>query len=116
MAKSGKKVFVAGPYTNGDVAANVARAIEAGEELTAMGYAPFIPHLFHFWHLKHQHSYSFWIDLDEVWLQECDVFVRLPGPSPGADREEELARSLGMSVFMGVRELKQYVVCIAGGI
>lgn len=39
-----KRIYVAGPYTKGDVEANVARAIEAGDVVAYHGMTPFIPH------------------------------------------------------------------------
>lgn len=80
-------VYVAGPYTKGDVAANVAAAISAAEVLLNNGYAPYVPHLTHFWHMMHPHTYECWMDLDGVFLRKSHAILRLPGESPGADAE-----------------------------
>jgi hypothetical protein len=98
------RVYVAGPYTNGDTEANVASAIDAADALLLAGHAPFLPHLTHFWHLRHGHQWSEWLALDLVWLEQCEALVRLPGESPGSDREVERARELGIPVFGGVDE------------
>jgi hypothetical protein len=37
------KVYVAGPYTKGDVAVNTANAIKSGQELLEAGHVPFVP-------------------------------------------------------------------------
>jgi hypothetical protein len=99
------KVYVAGPYTKGDVAVNVATAIEMADVLFSHGYAPFLPHLTHFWHLCQPRPYPDWIKLDLVWLEQCDALLRFPGESRGADTEVQHARELGMPVFFSIEEL-----------
>ena len=90
---------VAGPYTRGDVAVNVRNAILAADRLADMGFAPFVPHLTHFWHLVSPRDYEFWLRLDLQFLPHCDAVFRLPGESNGADKEVELAVKLGIPVF-----------------
>jgi hypothetical protein len=80
-------VYVAGPYTSGDVAVNVRNAIEAGDKLFQAGLLPHIPHLTHFWHLIFPHDTEFWYQYDLHWLKIADVLLRLPGESSGADNE-----------------------------
>ena len=82
-----KHVYVAGPYSIGDVAQNVRRAMEAAHVLIVAGHAPYIPHLAHFLHLHQPQDYETWMRLDLAWLSRCDALVRLPGESEGADRE-----------------------------
>lgn len=101
-------IYVAGPYTQGDVAQNVRRAIEAGNRLLDAGHAPYIPHLTHFWHLLFPHSYRTWLDLDREFLKCCHALVRLPGKSAGADTEVHLARKWQLPVFDGIQELARY--------
>lgn len=86
------RVYIAGPYTLGDVAQNVAAAIEAGNAVMNAGHTPFVPHLTHFWHLLYPHPYETWLAYDNMWLIVCDAVIRLPGKSLGADQEEQLAR------------------------
>jgi hypothetical protein len=93
------KIYVAGPYTQGDVAVNVRRAFEAANELADRGFAPFVPHYTHFWHLLFPRAYAFWLALDSAFLPCCDALLRLPGPSTGADGEVDQAKSLGLPVF-----------------
>lgn len=93
-----RHVFVAGPYS-GDTAANTRRAIHAADALLAAGWIPFVPHLYHYWNLAIPHQYEDWMALDAAWLERCAVLVRLPGESPGADREVALARRLGMAIL-----------------
>jgi len=93
------KIYIAGPYSNGDVAINVKIAIGAGERLAQVGFTPFIPHLSHFWHLLFPHEYSSWLAQDLEWLEQCDAVLRLPGKSKGADAEVKHAQEIGIPVF-----------------
>lgn len=97
-------VYIAGPYTNGDVGANVSRAIDVAESVAAMGHVPIVPHLSHFWHLKYQHDADFWLGIDLHLLQFCHAMIRLPGYSEGADKEEQAARRMGIRVFTSWKE------------
>ena len=100
-----KKIYVAGPYTNGDVAENVHKAIKAANDLADLGFMPFLPHLTHFWHLQHQRPYKFWCELDNAFLPYCDALLRLPGESNGADAEVELAEKLGIPIFYSIKDV-----------
>lgn len=99
------KVYVAGPYTKGDVAVNVRNAIRAANDLADLGFAPFVPHFTHFWHMLHPRPYEFWLELDNQFLPHCDAVLRLPGESGGADKEVALARTLGLPVFHDIGAL-----------
>ncbi len=99
------KVFISGPYTLGDVAVNVRNACLAAEQVKDAGHLPFVPLLYHLWHLVSPHDYEYWMALDDEWLRECDAIFRLPGQSAGADREIELARRLGILIVDSVEEL-----------
>jgi hypothetical protein len=98
------KVYVAGPYTQGDVVVNVRNAILAGDQLLEAGHFPYIPHLMHFWHLVTPHEYERWIAMDLEWLPVCEALVRLPGASSGSDGEVDAAQRLGIPVFCSVAE------------
>lgn len=101
------KVYIAGPYTKGDVCDNVRKAIFAAEEILSWGHLSYVPHLTHLWHLVRPHNIEFWYAYDIRWLEQCDVLVRLPGESKGADEEVRAARDMGMKVFLGLGELKK---------
>lgn len=94
-----KRIYVAAPYTHGDVAANVATAMAAAHELLDRGTAPYCPHLTHYLHLARQRPYDEWLALDLEWLACCDAVLRLSGHSPGADRECARAAELGIPVY-----------------
>lgn len=100
-------VYVAAPYTQGDVARNVKRAIDCGDWLLNHGYTPFIPHLTHFWHMQHEHLYPEWLAYDIRWMEKCDAVLRLDGPSDGADREVRRAQAFGIPVYFGEVEFIQ---------
>jgi hypothetical protein len=100
-----EKVFIAGPYSKGDVALNVRKAALAADRVWAAGFIPFVPHLLtHFFHFVCPHSYEEWLALDLEWLAACDHLVRLPGESAGADGEVARALALGIPVYEGVDE------------
>jgi len=94
-----KRIYIAGPYTKGDVVVNVRAAILAGNKLAQVGYMPFIPHLNHFWHLLCPRFVEFWYQYDLAWLELCDCLLRLPGESVGADLEVERAKELGILIY-----------------
>jgi len=101
-------VYIAGPYTNGDVEQNVEAAIVAADKLAQAGFLPYVPHLSHYWHLRFPHDYEFWMERVIEWLKKCDYVLRLPGDSPGADRETELAIRFGKMVFFSIGHLLEY--------
>lgn len=101
-----KKVYIAGPYTKGDVAINVRNAFEAASGLADLGFAPFVPHSTHFWHMVFPRPYEFWMQLDFQFLPCCDFLLRLPGESSGGDREVELAQSLRIPVYYSIEDLQ----------
>ena len=102
-------VFIAGPYTNPDTCVNMHIALKRAQAITDMGAAVFIPHLFHFWHIMQPQLYAFWTSLDNAMLKRCDALYRIPGDSPGADAEEDLAKTLGLPVFTSMGELDNWV-------
>jgi len=99
------KVYVAGPYSQGDVAVNVRNAFEAANKLANLGFAPFVPHATHFWHMLFPRPYEFWLELDNEFLSCCDAIYRLPGQSNGSDKEVKLAVKLGIPVFYSIDAL-----------
>lgn len=100
-----KKVYIASPYTLGDVAVNVKAQMDCADALIERGYAPFVPLLSHFLHMANPRPYETWTALDDAWIPDCDYLLRLPGASKGADREEELARSLQIPVVYAIEDL-----------
>ena len=97
-------VYIASPYTGGDLEANVKRQIVAAELLQERGHLCFVPLLSHFWNKISPHPYDYWMAMDLGWLAHCDVLIRLPGESAGADAEVAEAHRRGLRVFFGLEE------------
>lgn len=99
------KIYIASPYTIGDVAVNVKTQMDTADALMSLGFAPFVPLYSHFQHMAHPRPYADWLGLDLEWLPTCDAVLRLPGESKGADTEVALARELGIPVYTSVEGL-----------
>lgn len=99
------RVYVAGPlYSSGLAHENIQHALEAGDAILDAGHVPFVPHLYFFWSFYSNKHDRTWLQLDMAWLDACDVLVRLPGKSLGADLEVDYARNAQKSVFLGLSE------------
>jgi len=108
------RVYIAGPYTSGDVAVNVRNAYAAADRLADLGFAPFVPHATHFWHMLFPRPYEFWLELDNQFLPFCEAVLRLPGLSSGADKEVVLAQEIGIPVFTEIAELVRHFEGLTG--
>jgi hypothetical protein len=86
-------IYIASPYTNGDLNYNVQRQLEAKLNLIELGVMPIDPipasHLFH--EEFCQLSYRTWINYTAELESRCNGLLRLPGKSAGADGEVSLA-------------------------
>ena len=102
---TGKGIYIAGPITEGDQFQNVSAAIGVAERVRGAGYCPYLPHLNCFWHMMFAVEYEEWLELDFFWIERCDALLRIPGESPGSNREVAHARHLGLPVFIGVEDL-----------
>lgn len=94
-------IYISSPYTVGDVGANVSRQIEAAHRIMDMGHAPIVPLLSHFLHIHRQRPYEDWMQVDLATVRVCDIVLRLPGESKGADREVEQAKRYNIPVAYG---------------
>jgi len=99
-------VYVAGPYTRPDPVENTHNTIKIADKLCELGYVPFIPHLTMLWHAVSPKAYQFWLDYDMHWLRKCDVLLRRPGDSSGADKEVVEAMLRGIPVVYSIDELE----------
>jgi hypothetical protein len=102
------KVYIASPYTKGDVAVNVKLQIDTADILMNNGFVPFVPLYTHFQHMIHPRPYKDWIAIDMEWLKYCDVLLRIGGESKGADDEVEEALNLKIPVFYSIEQLLRY--------
>ena len=107
VGDKGITVYIASPYTLGDVAVNVKAQLDMVDRLMDLGYLPYAPLYSHFQHLVHPRHYQDWIDIDLVWIEKLDCVLRLKGKSSGADGEVKLAKKLGIPVFYSVEELEK---------
>lgn len=101
----GIKVYLASPYTIGDVAVNVKAQIDMADTLMNMGYTPFLPLLYHFQHMIHPRKYEDWLEIDLKWLEACNYVIRFGGESKGADQEVKKAKTLGLPVFYSIADM-----------
>jgi hypothetical protein len=110
------KVYIASPYTNGWMPSNVKLQLDTSNELMDLGYFPYTPLLAHFQEIYNPRSENDWLKLDFVFLKTCDAILRLQNfdrnkeliPSPGADKEEELAKKCGIPVFHSIINLNDH--------
>lgn len=100
------KIYIASPYTKGDVAQNVKRAIDVADKLLEMGHIPYVPHLTHFWHIISPKPWKTWIQIDNTFLACCDALLRLDGDSKGSDMEVHLAMELKIPVYYKLGDIK----------
>lgn len=81
-------------------------ALGAACELLRAGFVVICPAL---WPLALPHDdvlgYEEWMAFGLALVERADAVVRLPGESPGADREVAHATALGLPVFLGVDAL-----------
>jgi hypothetical protein len=102
-------VYIASPYTKGDVAENVRYSLQVANTIMEWGAIPFAPLLSHFWHLMFPHPYEFWMKMDFEWIKRCNCLLRLPGESKGADMEVEFAKENGIPVYYSMKELRDEI-------
>lgn len=102
-------VYVAGPLTKGPWSHNQRAALDAAAQLADAGCVPYVPHLSVQWDTVHPRGYEFWMEQCLAWVERCDVLLRLPGESPGADREVEHAKRHGMAVFHSVGQILEFL-------
>ncbi len=107
------RIYVAGPYgrrignSDAQCEANVKTVIKAARHLILLGHTPLAANLYHFIHKDWAGSpdEDTWLKICMTWVPFCDVLLRLPGKSHGADAEVKLAGSLGIKVVYSFEEL-----------
>ena len=110
-------VYVASPYTKGDPCINTNFQMRVFDQMLSDGIVtPYVPLWSHFQHTAFPRPYQDWIQYDNAIIPRLDALVRLDAVAPGyferessgADREVELARSLGLPVFFSIEELYEW--------
>ncbi len=107
------RIYIASPYgrriNNSDAQceANVKTVIEAARRLILLGHIPFPANIYHFVHKDWLLSpdEDTWLKICMTWVPFCDMLLRLPGKSHGADAEVKLAENLGIKVVYSFEEL-----------
>lgn len=100
-------VYIAGPYSKPDPCENTHRAIEIANSIWNLpGLVPVVPHLTHFWHTMTPKPYREWLAYDLQIMRRCDVVLRIPGDSAGADDEVADAERHGIPVVYSPAELR----------
>lgn len=102
------KVYIAGPYSGGDVMTNISSILHIADVLMRENFVPFVPHLSGFWHFHSYKEYDTWLEYDLEWLEACDVVYRCYGESPGADKEVAHAEKLGIPIVSSMHEIRAW--------
>ncbi len=92
------KVYIAGPISSNPLG-HLRTGVETWHDLWDAGFNPYLPHLTCYLEVARHREYEEWMELDFAWMLMCDAVFRLPGHSPGADRETTLAKANGIPVF-----------------
>lgn len=109
------RIYIAGPISKGDLAANIRQASEAFFRLLKAGFAPFCPH----WSaysggpyeapvpqsMPNGTTHEDWLGVDLPWVSVSDALLRLPGESVGADREVKEAERWAVPVYYDIEKL-----------
>lgn len=106
-----QKIYVAGPYSQGDTILNIKEAVAAADILLDYGFVPFVPHLTGFWHMLYPRDYDKWLAYDLEWLKSCHALLRLEGESKGADQEVAWAMENGIPVFTEISQITHHYMC-----
>ncbi len=96
-------VYVAGPYSSDPVsctrtAVHTANQIDCALRNLLTPAALYVPHVSLLSDIIAHQPYEHWMDLDFAIVERSTAVMRLPGVSPGADRECGHAASLSIPV------------------
>jgi len=104
------KIFISSPYTKGDVNRNVRVQMDAFNALIGLGFTPMAPLHLHFQDLIHPLKYEQCITWCLDWIEACDLLLRFPGESSGADREMAHAHKLKVPIIANRYELSVWLI------
>lgn len=100
-------VYIAGPISKGPYWKNVRNGVDMGHKLMELGFVPFIPMMDFLMVFAYPDiHYETLLDYDFQVISRCDVLLRIPGESPGADREVVFANGNGIPVFVTLEDLE----------
>jgi len=117
-------VYIASPYTKGEVSINTHFQCMIFDQLLTDGKVwPVAPLWSHFQHTVFPRPYKDWIAYDQALLPLYDACLRLTArlerlgyeqhDSAGADGEVEIFKQLGKPVFTNIRDLYVWVDSLA---
>lgn len=103
-------VYIAGPYSANPQVCTV-EAFRFADELEDQfpHIVCIVPHEAHYRHLVTPRPYEEWIRRGLAKLARCDALYRMPGVSPGADREVDFAVDHGIPVLLGRDEFDKWI-------
>ncbi len=100
-----KRVYIATPYSQPDQVINVQKAISVAEcVLDETDWLPFVPHLFHLWHLVSPHPYGFWMTMDRDWMETCHAVLAPYDMSEGVKQDLNAGTDMGLPIFLSLTE------------
>jgi len=101
--------YIAGPITQGNQFRNCAKAIKLFGTLVKLGHYPYCPHFDFIAQMLDEDLdiETHLLPLDFAWIAKCDALIRMPGESPGSDREVAAAQSLGIPVYYGFNDFME---------
>ena len=85
------RVYLSGPITKGNRSWNLYQALEAHRLLLQAGYAVLNPMLTMLHPDEKAIPHHVWLESDFAFIRACELLIRLPGESVGADAEVEFA-------------------------
>ena len=100
LPDNGYCVYIASPFTKGDQIANIKRQVVAANKLIDAGFTVYAPLVMSsLIHADKPRSWKEWMEIDKKWVEKCDITLRLPGESKGADAETEYSEKIGNAIF-----------------
>lgn len=91
-------IYVAGPITN-DPWGCVKRATEIADSFNLHGVDAYLPQLSVLHEMVDSQPYEYWISHGLNMVSRCDGLYRMPGESPGAEKEVAFAKKLNLPCF-----------------
>ena len=105
-----KYIYLAQPISKGNSFQNIRDGVIVSDFLMRKGYVVFNPGLSALHDMIiYNTPYELYMSQDFAWIEKCDCLIRLPGDSPGADREIEYAKQHNVPVFYGVAAFLDHV-------
>lgn len=98
------RVYIAGPISS-DPEKNLEIALDVTNQVIDKGHNPYMPNYNYYLEQKKSRDYELWMKLDDEWLRQCDAIYRIPGESPGADREMKVAKEIGLLIISQLDDL-----------